>query len=165
MISLRGTFLITALTLSATALATPPQHGPPGKHRGPPPPHEVIRKHADELGIDDETVQAIVDIAENARDEMHALHQVVRKESRALRGLLDADEPDRRAVHRQVDVLKSAEAAVQKQQLTTLIEIRSHLTLEQRDAIKELHQRMKRQGPPHGRGGHRGPPPGHRGPK
>ena len=157
-----------------TASALPPENGPQGKHRGPPPPHEVIRKHADELGIDQDTVDQVVDIAEDAKDDMRSLHAKIRQESRALHTLLSADSPNETTVFQQVDRLKAAEAAQQKRQLAVLMDIRALLTPEQLDAIKALHQRMRQHhnGPRHTRPGmgehppgHRGPPPGPRGPR
>jgi Spy/CpxP family protein refolding chaperone len=165
MLFTRTVLTFCALALSTPVLAMPPKHGPPGAHHRPPP-HEIIRQNADELGINDATVHAIVEIAEDAREALHGLHEGVRDASKTLHQLLGEDTPDRKAVLHQVAQLKQAEAAVQKHQLTVLMDIRALLSPAQRDAIKALHQKMKSEGPPHGRRGppkHRGGPPHHRG--
>ena len=156
--------LFGTLLFGGQALAQP-------SHRPPPPPHEVIREHADELGIEDATVDQIMDIAENARDKMETLHLTTRRESRALRKLLSEDTPNEKAVYAQVDRLKAAEAAQQKHQLSVLMDIRALLTPDQRKAIEDLHRRMRAPKRHHLREmgghppGHRGPPPGQRGPR
>ncbi len=121
----------------------------------------MIRKHADELGIDEDTVEDIVEIAESGRDQMEARHKAVREASKKLHEMLSQDAPNRNAVMKQVDVLSAAEGAAKKHQLSILMDIRALLTPDQRDAIQELHKRMKRKGPPHGK---HGPPPGRHGP-
>ena len=156
--ALKTLFIVCGLTMTTAAMAMPPHPGPNGPrgHRGPPPPHEMIRKHADELGIDAETVETVVAIAEEAREEMDALRRTKHEEARSLRKLLSEDTPNRRAVMAQVDKLSLAEAAEKKHHLTVLMDIREQLTTEQRQAI-ETFQKSRRPGHPRPHG-----PPHHR---
>lgn len=160
--------IVCAFTLSTQAIAEPP--GGPGMRgpgHGPPPPHEIIRRHADELGIDDQTVQDIVELAEQARSGMRTHHDTVREARETLHRLLQADAPNRQQVMKQVDVVASAEAAQRKHQLSTLIDIRALLTVEQRQRLHEFHEKQRAKHPrggggppPHGPGGGKPPPPG-----
>lgn len=161
MLQLKPLLIALGLSIATFAFAAPPHGGGPGTHRGPPPPHEVIRKHAAELGIHADTVTAIVNIAEDERTEMEALRQAKHQEARKLHQMLSSETPNRDAVMQQVDVLSNAERAQKKHHLNILMDIRALLTPEQRKAIEELHQRMKRDRPrsqgPRGPGGGGGP--------
>lgn len=156
--TIRTWIIACGLMLTTAASAMPPHGGPGGPrgHRGPPPPHEMIRKHADELGIDAETVETVVAIAEEARERMEALRRTKHEAARTLRQLLSEDSPDRQAVMAQVDRLSEAEAEEKKHHLTVLMDIREQLTTEQRSAI-ETFQKRRRPGHPRPHG-----PPPHR---
>ncbi len=65
---MKTTVLLLLATLSTTAFARP---GPSGDER--PPPHEILIENADELGLDDETIDEITAIAEANREDMREL--------------------------------------------------------------------------------------------
>ena len=147
--------------LSTTAFAFPP--GGPGGPRGGPghasPPHELIRAHADELGLDAATVDEIVQIAEDSHDEIRETHEAIRMEKDKLHELLRAETPNRQRVMAQVDAVSRAEAAMKKQQLGILMDIRALLTPEQRAALNRI---QPKRGPMNA--DHPGRPPRHHGP-
>ncbi len=121
---------------------------------GPHGPDRCIARNADELGVDDATVEKIEAIVAAAREEAAPLREAVRAAREEMRTLLDADQPDEAAVMAQADEVSAAMAAMHKQRLATLLKIRALLTPEQRDKLKGMC------GPGHrgGRGG--GPGPG-----
>ena len=154
--------ILVGLTLAGTSAARPPSGGPGGPG-GPPGGHgpgRLIDEHADELGLDEETreaIQRIVDDsrqdAEGFREELHALHD-------AMRTLLSQDEPDEAAVMQQAETIGKVETEMHKHRLSTLLAIRALLTPEQRAELTRIREEMRGEG--RGRGGPRrgpGPPP------
>jgi len=143
-------------------LAEPgPPPGPPDEMLddapGPPlgPPERFFEEHAQELGIDQATLDQIRAIVDAARDEGHSLHDQVRSERRAMRDLLDQATPDEAAVMAQADVVGDAMSALRKHRLATMLKIRALLTPEQRDKLKELHRERgpwRHHGGPFGKG-------------
>lgn len=142
--------LIVLLSLSLAAPVHAQAPGGPEGH-GPPPPHEIIRQHAVELGLDAVTADRIRAIAEGGRAERQRLQTAVQAARAGLDGLLHAEEPDRAGIMAQVDRVGAAETAQLKHQLTVLLDIRAQLTPAQRAAVETL---LAHQGPPGG-----GPPP------
>ncbi len=139
--------LLSRLGLAGAALAEGPPEGPPG----PPHPHDLVREHADALGIDAETVESIQQIALADRDERRALQEASKGARETLGELLEAESPDRDAVMAQVDTVGAAETALLKQRLSTLLAMRELLTPAQ---IAALGAMSPGSGPPGG-----GPPP------
>ncbi len=147
--------LVCAAVLGVTTTAWAQQPpGPPGKGGGGAPAHELVREHADALGIDAETVERIVEIAEAARDEREELAMGVEQAKADLGELLQAEQPDRQAVLDQVEVLGDAETAMLRHQLTVLLDMHGLLTPEQIKALEAMSFR-----PPSGPGGPPGAPP------
>jgi Spy/CpxP family protein refolding chaperone len=122
-----------------------------------PPLHRFLQRNAEELEIDEETLETIVAIAEDSREEISGLRQGLASAKEELETLLKEDEPNRRAVMAQVETLGMAEIAMRQAHLTTLMDIRALLTLEQREEIeRRMTQRQLRQSARGRRGGERG---------
>ena len=144
--------------LAGPALAKPP--GPPphhgGKPPGPPPLDRVLEDHAEELGIDEETLDAIAEVVEATRPEMDKKHEEIRDLRRGFHELLGVDEPDRDLVFQQIEIIGEAEIELHKLEIEMLMDIRSMLSAEQRAALEEF---VKERGGPDGDRRRRGPPP------
>jgi hypothetical protein len=130
--------ILASLLLAPLAMAQPGGDRPcgPEGEGDRQPPHELIFENADELGIDQPTLDAMADIFEANRPEMEALHEAIR----------DADEADRQALIEELHELGRG----------TMDEAMALLSPEQQDAVKELLP------PPPG--GPDGGPPGERAP-
>jgi Spy/CpxP family protein refolding chaperone len=164
--TLPSLFILAAIVV---LLAAPfPGRAQPGPPPGPPeeflddgpgpplgPPDRFFAEHAQELGIDQATLDQIRAILDAARTDGHTLHDRVRSERRAMHDLLDQATPDEAAVMAEADVVGDAMTALHKHRLATMLKIRALLTLEQRDKLKELrreHGPWKRHGGPFGKG-------------
>jgi Spy/CpxP family protein refolding chaperone len=146
-----GVLALLAGPVSAQPKGPPPQGGPP---HGPPPLDRVLEDHAEELGIDEETLDAISELVEATRPELDKKHEEIRDLRRGFHELLGVDEPDRDLVLQQIEIIGEAEIALHKLEIEMLMDIRSMLTAEQRAALEEF---VKERG---GRDGdRRGPPP------
>src|SRR6185369_12836542 len=64
----------------------------PPRPQGPPPLDRILEHHAEELGIDDATLDRIRAIADDVREDMDGKHDAVRAAHEALRSL--AETPD-----------------------------------------------------------------------
>ena len=148
--------ILVGLTLAGASAARPPSGGPPGGHGL----GHLIAEHADELGLDEETLEAIqrivVDAHQDAaglRGELHALHD-------AMRTLLSQDDPDEASVMQQAETLGKVKTEMHKHRLSTLLAVRALLTPDQRAQLTRIHEEMRGE---RGHGGRRRgpePPPG-----
>lgn len=160
----RSRWIKTSLVTSLGAVLALPLlalSGPGGHGRGPSF-SRMIERNADELGIDAATLERIQAIEARQADQTKALRTSLRKEREALHALLEQDRPDQSLVLNQADVLGELRTSMQKQQLTTLLEIRAVLTPEQIQALADMRQKRRerfkdRRG--FGRRGRGGPPP------
>jgi len=126
----------------------PPGPGGPGHHRERPPFDAILAREAGRLGLDDATLARIRAVADAARPESEALESELRDERAAMRSLLQTDSPDLDAVLRQVERVGAAETALEKQRLTTMLEIRKLLTPAQRaELVKIFRERKQARGP------------------
>ncbi len=162
------TLLGVLALLAAPALAQPADgrpHPPPrGAPDGPPPLDRLLERHADELGIGEETLDAIAEVVEATRPELDKNHDAIRDLRRGFHELLAADEPDRELVMQQIELIHEEEMALHKLEIELLLDIRSMLSPEQRAALEAF---VKERGGPEGgpppgpppRGERRGPPP------
>lgn len=124
-------------------------------------PHEVIRDNAAAIGLDAETLDAILDLARDARPGREIALAEVRRIRAELELLLQADTPDMDAVYLAIDALGAAEAELRRYDVTVLVEMRSMLTPAQREALADLWaQSLGGQRGPGGPAGHprHGPP-------
>ena len=123
--------LIPFIAVSGTALAQR-GFGPPGKgdRMG-----EFLERHAEELDLDEETTEAIQQVLEVGRERARGLDDALHEARLVMRDLLGQDVPDEATVMRQAEVIGELETERSKHRLSTLIEIRSLLTPEQRDML------------------------------
>lgn len=162
-------WLAVAIGLGAAAWAQPedsPNFRPPrfGGRHGPPPLDRVLERHADRLGIDADTRDAIRKISEASRAELREMRDALRKLHDDLRGELGKDAPDEAGVMDLADRIGAAETVKRKESLRTMMRIRALLTKEQRRELVEIHaeeraERRERRGPPCEHPGPRGPDP------
>lgn len=124
-----------ALTLGVAAVSVA-QVPPP--HRPPPHPDDLLRDHADELGIDDDALEAITAIADSVRAQRDVLVLQMRAAHEELFALLSASEPDRDAVMEQLEVIGQAETALRQLEIGGLLDMRAYLTPEQWAALQTL---------------------------
>ncbi|MGD2062674.1 MAG: Spy/CpxP family protein refolding chaperone [Nitrospirota bacterium] len=147
--------LLILATIAALLMVVAPATAGHGPHPGPPdrfvdgpdgpppaPPERFFAEHADELGIDQATLDQIRAIVDQSRAEGHTLYDQVRRERRTMRDLLDEESPDEAAVMAQADVVGDAMTALKKHHLATMLKIRALLTPEQRAALAEIRREM-----------------------
>lgn len=140
------------LALTATAFARP--MGPPP---GPPPIGEMALEHADELGLDEATVQAVQALVSDADADRQATREAMKANHEAMRALMDAEDFDADAVRAQHAKVQAMRAEASAERLETAIELRLLLGSE---AWQQLHAAMPKPGErgPRGQGERRGPP-------
>lgn len=156
----------TALCASTLAVVIISSVAAPSAAPAQEPPHVLIERHAEELGLDAETLEAIVDTARASRAQHQLLLAEVQRARAELQLLLQAEEPDVALVMDAIEVLGAAEVALRQLDVRTLITMRSMLTAEQREALAELAgDRLGAPGPPPpGAPPHGAPHPGGRPP-
>jgi len=142
--------LAAGLALSASAVPAQERDGPPHR-RGPPPIDRLLDRHAEQLGLDDETRVRIREIADASRGDAERIRAELRERHAELRQLLGARTPDRDAIMRQAERIGAAKTESQKHRLRTMLQIRALLTPEQREVLVRLHQerRRRREDAPH----------------
>ncbi len=127
---------------------------PAAAQRGGHLPSDLVRNNAYELGISSGTLETLLQMAEEGRADRLPFIDALDVARTQLDELLMEDDPDVEAVMTQIEILGDAETALRQFDIGELIEMRSLLTPEQRDALGEL-MRGRRPGPPP----HHGPPP------
>jgi Spy/CpxP family protein refolding chaperone len=145
----------------------PPPKGTGGPHAkggpGTPPaapygvPTGFIERHAERLGLSDETVKQIRDVVEKSRTENERIRKQVDEAQRELRTLLAQDLPDEKAVMAQADNITRLVGEQRKNQLRSAIKVRTMLTPQQRAELDKL----RKEQPPPRRVGPGAPPPAH----
>ena len=138
-----GMIGVALLFWSVSAQARPPHDGKGPKKN----PLEMIERHADKLGIDDATLDAIWEIADAGRPEGRKLRRNLRQLRKELREMLRSDDPDREAVMAQVEAIGEVEVSLRKHDLNILMDIQILLTPEQREALDELRPKHGKKGP------------------
>jgi Spy/CpxP family protein refolding chaperone len=145
--------LLAAFALAASAGAWPgagPGHGA-GPHG------RFLERQLERLDLPAETrsaVQAVLDESKAARQE---LHQQIRAAHESMRALLEKDPVDEAAVMAQADAIGALMTQSRKQELGTLIRVRSLLTPEQRAELDAQMQARRERGWHGKRGGPGGP--------
>lgn len=124
-------------------------------------PTDLIRDNAYELGVDSETLAALLEIGREGRIEREELVDAAALARTQLDELLMVDDPDIDAVMVQIALLGDAETALRQFDVLQLIDMRALLTPEQRQAIAGLVRERGRRGAPPGHHPppHRPPPP------
>jgi len=140
---LRATVLalsfLATLSLAGAALARPPG-GPP---HGPGDPGGFLAEHADELGLDENTRDAIDKLLEDSRDTAEQQRRDLHAAREAMRELLESDEPQKQEVMQQAERIGALELAAAKHRLSTMLEILALLTPEQRARLVALREERR----------------------
>ena len=106
-----------------------------------------LEKRIEAFDLEEESRVAIYRILDAARIEQRELRTEIREARKVMRSLLEQDEPDEAALMKQADVIGALKLQSRKRGLKTLLEVRSHLTQEQRDELRAgMKQRGKRGG-------------------
>ena len=111
-----------AFASNAGAQPRPPHDGPPCGPGGPPRLEEIVAEHADEIGLDAATVDAIQQIVADASADLEALHD-------AMRSAIDGGDED--AIREAHEALHQAMHAVMEQ-------VRALLTDGQWEALRQF---------------------------
>jgi Spy/CpxP family protein refolding chaperone len=138
--------LFVALALATSAFARP-GHGP-GKGF-------FLQRQIEKLELPAETRTQVDAVLAESRTRQEALHQQIRAAHESMRSLLDQGSVDEAAVLAQADTIGSLMTEARKDDLKTLIQVRSLLTPDQRAALDqqmEAHRENWR-GKRHGKGG------------
>jgi len=143
-----GILAATLLALSlagfaAGAAAQGPGRWHPGGPPGPPPFSDVLERHADELGLDADTLARIHSIAAKAREAEQPLSDQLRSLHDGMRQMLEAEAPKSDDVMQQADRIGALETELRKARLGTMLEIRSLLSAEQRQKLVQLFEARK----------------------
>ena len=150
----RGVILaLTILAVVALVASTATARGPGGgkHHKGPPPLEKMLERHADELGLDDATLDKADEIAEEARDASEPLRDAVKAARETLREVVDSDAPTSSEIKDAVQAVADAQASLKTSRIETMLQIRALLTDEQRAKLEEMRaergeQRQERRG-------------------
>jgi Spy/CpxP family protein refolding chaperone len=137
------------IALVVVLLARPgPPPGPPGPppphpraQHGPPPgamPPEMLIKLRKPLELTDEQVDRIWDIVEPMRRRMLEVHSGIEDREGQLATLLEAEDPDVKAVEALVDELTGLHAERAKLEVLTPLRVRKVLTDAQRAKLMEI---------------------------
>ncbi len=139
-----STFVALAAQAQPVPPPFPPPHGPGGPGFGfgmPLPPEAAIERHAEELGIDEATVERIRALSEQHSAEQQVIVAELHQQKLALRTALAAPQPDQAAVIALARKIGTLETDLSVARLTSMMRIRAELTPEQNAA---LHDKMER---------------------
>ncbi len=185
------TFASLLLVLPATALSQPTQRERPGPgggrfmqeremQRRPMGQHikRNIRARMDqgkkrlleELNLSDEQKETLKTIKENHREEVSQIHEELQSAKVALRSSLRDPDQGRSEATPLLNRVTDLSSKLHKNRISMLLEIKEHLTKEQRAKAVRLMENFKEQrgggmGRPRGPKGHQGMRPGHKGRK
>jgi Spy/CpxP family protein refolding chaperone len=138
--------LIVLFALAADATARPPSGGSFAGRHGADRHERFLEKHAERLGVDDETRQAIEARFESSRAQAEPIRDALHASHGALREMLHAEEPDRSAIMSQAEAIGQLETELRKLRLATLLEVRAMLTEEQRSEMIAMREERMQSG-------------------
>jgi Spy/CpxP family protein refolding chaperone len=129
--------LCTALVAPHAALARPPHD--PGR---------LIAKHAERLGLSDETLASIGRVLDASRARNEGLEDEARRARGVLRERLETPSPDRAAVLEAASAVDAAMAGLHRNRLEAILEIHALLTPAQREELVRIREerRARRRG-------------------
>lgn len=121
----------------------PPAHAdrdeyarPRGRSRpGGPPTGRFVERHAERLGLDEDTQSSIAAITDTSHANGKNIHQSLRRAHQKMRELLQQDTPNEASVLRQAQKIGILQIEEQKNRLQAMLQIRALLTPEQRQTI------------------------------
>ncbi len=135
-----------ALALGAAVPATAGPHGAlggPHAGMGMGHPEKILDFHAESLGLDDETRDALRAVVETSHEDAEVLHEAMAAERDRLHELMEAEEVDRDAVMEQVERMGALKTELRKHRIGVMLDIRDMLTPEQREALAERREAFK----------------------
>jgi Spy/CpxP family protein refolding chaperone len=114
-----------------------------------------LQRQIEKLELPAETRTQVDAVLAESRTRQEALHQQIRAAHESMRSLLDQGSVDETAVMAQADTLGSLMTEARKDDLKTLIQVRSLLTPEQRAALDQQMEKRREhwKGKRHGKGG------------
>jgi Spy/CpxP family protein refolding chaperone len=139
--------LVVGLALASASQARPPfgghhrDHG--GPHHGSHGPPGFLEEHADRIGLDDETRQAIEAIVDESRAQGQELREQLEGLHEEMRDLLDQETPDEATVMQQADAIGKLETELHKHRLRAMIKIRALHTPEQLEELAEIREETR----------------------
>ncbi len=131
-----GAALVALIASAGLAAAVAAKPGRGGLDR--------LERKLERIEISTESKTAAFAILDQARPAHRALRAEVHDAREALRTLLETEPVDEAAVMAQADVVSALQAEAHKQKLRTLLQVRTALTPEEREAFAK-------RGPKHGR--------------
>lgn len=143
-----GIFLLVAVfTLcewggwAAGGWAQPP--GPSARHA---PPGSRLERLVEELGLDAHTLAQVDAIIDASRAKKRTLRRQLREAHQHMRSLLEEETPRETALLEQVDVIGGLRTELRKEQLKTMLRVRTLLSPEQRATLLERLNKGPRRG-------------------
>jgi Spy/CpxP family protein refolding chaperone len=133
--------MLLPIALLSSFIALTAAQAQPGPPMLPPPPEALIERYAEELGIDEATLERIRALAEQHRTEQQGILTELQQQKLALRTALSAEQPDEAAVIALARKIGTLESDLSVARLTSLIRIRAALTPEQNAALREKMER------------------------
>ena len=125
---------ISILLMAMPALARPGHHGPGARSAG----SHLIVEHAEELGIDQATLEQIQAISEAHRAEGRVIREQIHAVRVSLREVLHQAQPDEGEVVALVEKLGALETRSNTNRLLAMVRTRALLTVEQSETLLEL---------------------------
>ena len=105
------------------------------------PPPGWLRRHAEELDVDEQTRQFLEELYKEKEPKYHQLKYKVERQANQLYTALDADELDEELIVRQMKSLLAAESDLKLYQVHVRISLLSQLSTRERRAARELAKR------------------------
>lgn len=102
----------------------------------------VLERHADRLDLDKATRKKMRSLSLAGRKAIRAHRDEIQERREQMNELLAEDAPDRAAVMAKIEEIGALELEVQKQHLTTMLDIRDLLSEEQRAELRKIHDEM-----------------------
>ena len=131
-------FLIFLLAVALFSAAPVHARGPFGHGKHGHGGARFIEHHAEQLGLDDATREAIQAVVAGSAEENSAAREELREAQGAMRALLQEPLPDTTAVMNQADLINEIRGDMHKARLATVLEIRALLSEEQREMLVAL---------------------------
>lgn len=156
--TLSALLLTFGLTLPGLAFACGGGGGGPGFKKGPAP-HKMVRmieKNAEQLGIEQATLDQIRQVLEANKPEAESLRADAKAAGKALREAMKSENPNKDQVLALSAEAGAARQALKQFNLSVMLDIKALLTPEQQAAMREL--RAERRGKWKGKRGKRGGP-------
>ena len=108
----------------------------PGEHQGPPPLSALVERHADELGLDVATRDALDAVIARHAESLKTAHDALRAEAAKMEGLMLSG--TREAVVAQSLVMHERGGALRQAELAQLLDIRDQLDSDQWQAFRAI---------------------------